>query len=147
MYIIVWKEKDHGSCALLLDGARRVGKSYIAELFGKKEYRSYLLIDFAHLPEEVRNIFEHDIADFDMFFHKLSAYYRKILYNRESLIIFDEVQLLPKARQAIKYLVADGRYKYIETGSLISIKKYNRRICKAGRIFKHILFRFRGYAI
>ena len=71
MYIIVWKEKDHGSCALLLDGARRVGKSYIAELFGKKEYRSYLLIDFAHLPEEVRNIFEHDIADFDMFFRKI----------------------------------------------------------------------------
>ena len=96
MYIIVWKEKDHGSCALLLDGARRVGKSYIAEWFGKKEYRSYLLIDFAHLPEEVRNIFEHDIADFDMFFHKLSAYYRKILYNRESLIIFDEVQIYTK---------------------------------------------------
>ena len=66
--LLEWKEKDHGSCAMLLDGARRVGKSYIAELFGKKEYRSYLLIDFAHLPEEVRNIFEHDIADFDMFF-------------------------------------------------------------------------------
>lgn len=120
--LLEWKEKDHGSCAMLLDGARRVGKSYIAELFGKKEYRSYLLIDFAHLPEEVRNIFEHDIADFDMFFHKLSAYYRKILYNRDSLIIFDEVQRYPQARELIKYLVQDGRYDYLETGSLISLK-------------------------
>ena len=120
--LLEWKEKDHGSCAVLLDGARRVGKSYIAELFGKKEYRSYLLIDFAHLPEEVRNMFEHDIADFDMFFHKLSAYYRKILYNRESLIIFDEVQRYPQARELIKYLVQDGRYDYLETGSLISLK-------------------------
>lgn len=120
--LLEWKEKDHGSCAMLLDGARRVGKSYIAELFGKKEYRSYLLIDFAHLPEEVRNIFEYDIADFDMFFHKLSAYYRKILYNRDSLIIFDEVQRYPQARELIKYLVQDGRYDYLETGSLISLK-------------------------
>ena len=120
--LLEWKEKDQGSCALLLDGARRVGKSYIAELFGKTEYKSYLLIDFAYLPEEVRNIFEHDIDDFDMFFHKLSAYYRKILYDRESLIIFDEVQRYPQARELIKYLVKDGRYDYLETGSLISLK-------------------------
>ena len=91
------KEKDNGSCALLLDGARRVGKSYI-------------LIDFANLPGEVREVFENDLNDFDLFFNKLSAYYRKILYKRESLIIFDEVQRYPKARELIKYLVADGRY-------------------------------------
>ena len=103
------KEKDNGSCALLLDGARRVGKSYI-------------LIDFANLPGEVREVFENDLNNFDLFFNKLSAYYRKILYKRESLIIFDEIQRYPKARELIKYLVADGRYDYLETGSLISLR-------------------------
>ncbi len=120
--LLEWKEKDNGNCALLLDGARRVGKSYIAEQFGKNEYKSYILIDFAHLPGEVRDIFENDMNDFDLFFNKLSAYYRKILYKRESLIIFDEVQRYPKARELIKYLVADGRYDYLETGSLISLR-------------------------
>lgn len=120
--LLEWKEKDNGSCALLLDGARRVGKSYIAEQFGKNEYKSYILIDFAHLPGEVRDIFENDMNDFDLFFNKLSAYYRKILYKRESLIIFDEVQRYPKARELIKYLVADGRCDYLETGSLISLR-------------------------
>lgn len=120
--LLEWKEKDQGSCALLLDGARRVGKSYIAEEFGKKEYKSYLIIDFAHLPQEVRDIFESDKSDFDLFFSKLSAYYRKTLYRRESLIIFDEVQRYPEARELIKYLVADGRYDYMETGSLISLR-------------------------
>lgn len=120
--LLEWKEKDCGSCALLLDGARRVGKSYIAEEFGKREYRRYLLSDFAHLPSQVRDIFENDIDDFDMFFHKLSAYYRATLYKRDSLIIFDEVQRYPAARELIKYLVADGRYDYLETGSLISLR-------------------------
>lgn len=120
--LLEWKEKDHGSCALLLDGARRVGKSYIAKQFGENEYRSYLIIDFAHLQHEVRDIFENDIHDFDLFFNKLSAYYRTTLYKRESLIIFDEVQRFPKARELIKYLVADGRYDYLETGSLISLR-------------------------
>ena len=120
--LLEWKEKDNGNCALLLDGARRVGKSYIAEQFGKNEYKSYILIDFAHLPGEVREVFENDLNDFDLFFNKLSAYYRKILYKRESLIIFDEVQRYPKARELIKYLVADGRYDYLETGSLISLR-------------------------
>lgn len=120
--LMEWKEKDKGSSALLLDGARRVGKSYIAEQFGANEYRSYLLIDFAHLSQEVRDIFENDQTDFDLFFNKLSVYYRKTLYKRESLIIFDEVQRYPKARQLIKYLVADGRYDYLETGSLISLR-------------------------
>ncbi|MBD5523568.1 MAG: ATP-binding protein [Lachnospiraceae bacterium] len=121
--LLEWKEKDHGNCALLLDGARRVGKSYIAEQFGKNEYKSYLLIDFAHLPKEVKEIFENDLNDFDLFFNKLAAYYRVVLYRRESLIIFDEVQRYPAARELIKYLVADGRYDYLETGSLISLRK------------------------
>lgn len=120
--LLEWKEKEQGKCALLLDGARRVGKSYIAEEFGKREYRSYLLIDFAHLQREVKEIFENDINDFDLFFNKLSAYYRKQFYTRETLIIFDEVQRYPAARQLIKYLVADGRYDYLETGSLISLR-------------------------
>lgn len=120
--LLEWKEKDHGSCALLLDGARRVGKSYIAEQFGKNEYKSYLSVDFAHLPREVKEIFESDTNDLDLFFNKLSAYYRVTLYRRESLIIFDEVQRYPEARELIKYLVADGRYDYLETGSLISLR-------------------------
>lgn len=120
--LLEWKEKDKGNCALLLDGARRVGKSYIAERFGQKEYKSYLMIDFAHLPQEIRQIFENDFSDLDLFFNKLSAYYRKTLYRRESLIIFDEVQRYPAARELIKYLVADGRHDYLETGSLISLK-------------------------
>ena len=81
--LLEWKEKDKGSCALLLDGARRVGKSYIAQQFGENEYKSYLLIDFAHLPQEVMYIFENDINDFDLLFNKLSAYYRKTLYKRQ----------------------------------------------------------------
>lgn len=99
-----------------------MGKSYIAEQFGKNEYKSYILIDFVNLPGEVRQVFENDLNDFDLSFNKLSAYYRKILYKRESLIIFDEVQRYPKARELIKYLVADGRYDYLETGSLISLR-------------------------
>lgn len=120
--LLEWKEKDNGSCALLLDGARRVGKSYIAEEFGKNEYKSYLLIDFAHLQHEVREIFENDMTDLDLFFNKLSAYYRITLYRKNSLIIFDEVQRFPVARELIKYLVADGRYDYLEAGSLISLR-------------------------
>lgn len=120
--LVEWKEKDNGGCALLLDGARRVGKSYIAEQFAENEYKSYLIIDFANLPHEVQDIFENDKNDLELFFNKLSAYYRKILYKRESLIIFDEVQRFPEARELIKYLVADGRYDYLETGSLISLR-------------------------
>lgn len=120
--LLEWKEKDNGSCAMLLDGARRVGKSFIAEQFGRNEYKSYLMIDFAHLQREVREIFENDTDDLDLFFNKLSAYYRKTLYRRESLVIFDEVQRYPRARELVKYLVADGRYDYLETGSLISLK-------------------------
>ena len=117
-----WKKESSGASVLLLDGARRVGKSFICEKFGKAEYRSMMLIDFARITREIRDIFEKDSLDLDLFFAKLSAVYRTQLYRRESLIVFDEVQLFPFARQLLKYLVADGRYDYIETGSLLSMK-------------------------
>ena len=118
-----WKENDAGRTALLIDGARRVGKSYIAEEFAKTEYKSYILVDFNRTGSDVRDLFLHYLDDLDIFFMYLSAYYNVPLYQRESLIIFDEVQLFPRARAAIKYLVADGRYDYLETGSLMSIRK------------------------
>lgn len=121
--ILEWKETDKGQTALLIDGARRVGKSYIAEAFAKAEYKSYILIDFNRASKEIKDLFDNYLEDLDSFFMYLSAYYNVKLYERETLIIFDEVQLFPKARAAIKYLVADSRYDYIETGSLMTIKK------------------------
>lgn len=121
--LINWKKNSAGKTALLIDGARRVGKSYIAEDFAKAEYKSYILIDFNRVGDEVKELFVNYLNDLDMLFMYLSGYYNTKLYEHESLIIFDEVQLFPKARAAIKYLVADGRYDYIETGSLMSIKK------------------------
>lgn len=121
--LIKWKKEDAGRCALLIDGARRVGKSYIAEEFAKTEYKSYILIDFNNATKEVTDLFVNYLTDLDSFFMYLSGFYNVKLYERESLIIFDEVQLFPRARSAIKYLVADGRYDFIETGSLMSIKK------------------------
>ncbi len=120
--LMEWKAKDSGRVALLIDGARRVGKSYIAEEFAKNEYKSYILIDFNKVNKDIKRLFEDFLTDLDTFFSYLSAYFNVQLYPRESLIIFDEVQLFPRARAAIKYLVADGRYDYIETGSLVSIK-------------------------
>ena len=121
--LLDWKERRAGKTALLIDGARRVGKSYIVEAFAKKEYRSYILIDFFTASQDVKELFENYLHDLDTFFLFLSNYYQVKLYPRETLIIFDEVQEFPRARGAIKYLVADGRYDYIETGSLMSIKK------------------------
>ena len=121
--LLEWKNQSNGSTAILIDGARRVGKSYIAEEFGKSEYKSYILIDFGKAPQDILDLFIHDSANLDLFFAKLSAFYAKTLHKRNSLIIFDEVQQFPRARQLIKYLVADGRYDYIETGSLIRLKK------------------------
>lgn len=118
-----WKKSDNGSCALLIDGARRVGKSYIVEEFAKENYKSYILVDFNKAGKQVTDLFLNYLDDLDTLFLYLSSYYNKKLYPRESLIIFDEVQMFPKARAAIKYLVADGRYDYIETGSLMSIRK------------------------
>ena len=120
--MIEWKEKYADKYAILLEGARRVGKSTIAECFARNEYKSYILIDFSKTTDTIRDCFE-DIGNLNMFFLRLQAETGITLYTHESLIIFDEVQLFPKARQAIKHLVADGRYNYLETGSLISIKK------------------------
>lgn len=125
--ILDWKKNKSNKYALLIKGARRVGKSTIAEEFAKKEFKSYIMIDFAHTSKEIKNLFD-DTFDLDFFFLQLQQLTGTRLYENESVIIFDEVQLLPKARQAIKYLVADGRYKYIETGSLISIKKNTKDI-------------------
>lgn len=118
-----WKRENYGKKALLVEGARRIGKSTIVEEFAKQEYKSYILIDFAKASEDVKSYFYLYLDDLDTFFMLLSVQYGKELFKRESLIIFDEVQLFPKAREAVKYLVADGRYDYIETGSLISIKE------------------------
>ena len=121
--LMAWKEDGAGRTALLVDGARRVGKSYIVEQFAKVAYKSYILIDFNRVSDEVKDLFTHYLNDLDMLFMYLAGYYNVKLYEHESLIIFDEVQLFPRARAAIKYLVADGRYDYIETGSLMSIKR------------------------
>ena len=120
--LLEWKRSSDGRTALMVDGARRVGKSFIVEAFARQEYRSYLLIDFNRpRPGAVEAITEES-NDLDFMFAKLSALYDVKLHRRESLVVFDEVQLCPRARALIKYLVADGRYDYVETGSLISLK-------------------------
>ena len=121
--LVAWKNNSNGSTALMIDGARRVGKSFIAEEFAKAEYKSHILIDFGNAPKDILDLFINDSADIDLFFAKLAAFYSTALHRRESLIIFDEVQQFPRARQLIKYLVADGRFDYLETGSLIRLKK------------------------
>lgn len=108
---------------MLIEGARRIGKSTIVEEFAKAEYKSYILIDFNDVSKVVTEAFDNYLGDLDNFFLILSTEYNKTLYPKESLIIFDEIQKFPKARQSIKKLVKDGRYDYIETGSLISIKE------------------------
>lgn len=120
--LLEWKEESDGKTALLIEGARRIGKSTVVEEFGKNEYESYILIDFSTASKTVRELFE-DISDLDYLFLQLQLQYKVDLHERKSLIIFDEVQLCPLARQAIKSLVSDHRYDYIETGSLISIKR------------------------
>lgn len=120
--MLEWKEQSGGKTALLIEGARRIGKSTVVESFAQKEYQSYILIDFSRASQETRQLFE-DVSDLNYLFLQLQLQYKTDLYARNSVIIFDEVQLCPKARQAIKALVEDGRYDFIETGSLISIKK------------------------
>ena len=122
-----WKEKYKGTYSVLIQGARRVGESTVAEEFAKNEYRSYIKIDFANISEDMSDVMK-SITDLDLFFLRLQAETNITFYERESVIIFDEIQLFPKVRQTIKYLVADGRYDYIETGSFISIKKNVRNI-------------------
>lgn len=125
--LLNWKKNYADKYAVLLEGARRVGKSTIAERFAVNEYKSYILIDFSNASGEEIACFD-DIHDLDLFFLRLQAVRGVNLYAHESVVIFDEVQLFPKARQAIKHLVKDGRYHYIETGSLISIKKNVKNI-------------------
>ena len=125
--MLKWKEERSDKYALLIKGARRVGKSTIAEEFAKNEFKSYIMIDFAHTNREIMELFD-DMYHLDFFFLQLQQFTGTRLYEHESVIIFDEVQLFPKARQAIKYLVADGRYKYMETGSLLSTKRNTRDI-------------------
>lgn len=120
--LLDWKEHNQGKNALLIEGARRIGKTTVAEELGKKEYKSYILIDFNKADKRVFDNYDN-LSDLDIFFQNLSLIFNIRLYNRNSLIIFDEVQKFPRAREAIKYLVEDGRYDYIETGSLISIKE------------------------
>ena len=117
-----WKSLSQGKTALLIQGARRVGKSTVAKQFASNEYKSYIAIDFSNTGDDTFELFDN-IADLDFFFLRLQSLTGVTLHRRNSVIIFDEVQLCPKARQAIKHLVADGRFDYIETGSLISIKK------------------------
>ena len=117
-----WKQESNGETALLIEGARRIGKSTLVEEFAKNEYKSFILIDFSQNSEEVNGLFK-DITDLDYLFLRLQVIYGTTLYERKSVIVFDEVQQNPLARQAIKHLVKDHRYDYIETGSLISIRK------------------------
>lgn len=117
-----WKEEG-GRTALLIDGARRVGKTHIAREFAKREYKTFLFIDFNRAGSAVKTLFNEGLEDLDTFFATLSALYNVRLYRRESLVVFDEVQLFPRARAAIKYLVEDRRFDYLETGSLMSIKR------------------------
>ena len=121
--LLDWKQKSNGSTAILIDGARRVGKSTLCELFASREYRSHITVDFGNAPREILDLILNESYNLDLFFAKLSVFYSVPLYRRESVIVFDEVQQCPRARQLIKYLVADGRYDYMETGSLIRLKK------------------------
>lgn len=125
--IVEWKRTSQGSTALLIEGARRVGKSTVVKEFASREYKTYILIDFSKASRETLDLFD-DMHDLNFFFFRLQQLFGVALHVRESLIVFDEVQLCPRARQAIKHLVADGRYDYIETGSLISIRKHTKDI-------------------
>jgi hypothetical protein len=125
--MLCWKSERNGATALLIQGARRIGKSTIAEQFAKNEYQSYMLVDFSSAPVEVYELF-NDISDLNYIFFRLQLIYRVQLIERKSVIIFDEVQKCPNARQAIKHLVKDARYDFIETGSLISVRKNSKDI-------------------
>ena len=126
--LLDWKENSNGKTAILIEGARRVGKSTIVEEFAQNEYDDYILLDFVKETDDIRKNFEENIGDMDTFFRNLFILKGKELPKRKAVIIFDEVQYFPIARQAIKFLVADGRYDYIETGSLIRIKKNVKNI-------------------
>ncbi|MGM9693250.1 MAG: ATP-binding protein [Alloprevotella sp.] len=126
--LLQWKNSEKGRVALLVEGARRVGKSYIVEAFAKEAYRSYVMIDLSYMPAALKSVFDDYLNDVPMFLSLLQNVTGVRLYERESLIVFDEVQAYPKVRQAIKHLVADGRYDYIETGSLVGIMENTQGI-------------------
>ena len=113
--MLYWKKTRNGKSALLIEGARRIGKSTIVEEFAKQEYKSYILIDFSKTDSKIRNIFKNHLTELDVFFQLLQVQTNKKLHTRDSLIVFDEIQKYPRAREAIKALVEDGRYDYIET--------------------------------
>lgn len=121
--LINWKQTAAGKSAALVVGARRVGKSYIVEQFAKENYKSYLIIDFTRVSDEIKDLFYHQADDFDTFFTMLQTFYNTTFYHRDTVLVFDEIQAFPRARELIKHLVTDGRYDYIETGSLMSIQK------------------------
>lgn len=121
--LLDWKEKYNGSSSLLIEGARRIGKSTICGKFGKEQYKSYIIIDFATASKIIKNNFNENLNNLDTFFQIIQLEYKVELFRRESLIVFDEIQKFPKAREALKYLVQDGRFDFIATGSLISLKE------------------------
>lgn len=121
--LLEWKNESHGETAILIKGARRTGKSFLVRQFAENEYRSAIIIDFMSIKKRIEDAFYNDAEDLDLLFDKLSFEYKTSLYPRESVIVFDEVQMFPRARELIKIFVADGRYDYIETGSLLSIQQ------------------------
>jgi predicted AAA+ superfamily ATPase len=126
--LLNWKQTEKGAVALMIEGARRTGKSWLVENFAKNEYRSHIILDFTQVGDDIKNLFENHLDNLDTFFIYLQTLTGTKLYERNSVIVFDEVQFFPKARGAIKHLVADGRYDYLETGSLVSIKKNTKDI-------------------
>jgi len=121
-HLLLWKNKRKGKSALMIEGARRVGKSYIVREFAQREYKSYILIDFFKVGDDIKDLFKNYKDNLDMLFTYLSTYFSTRLYPRESIIVFDEIEFCPAARASIKYLVEDGRYDYLETGSLLGMK-------------------------
>lgn len=129
--LVIWKTKRHGKSAMMIEGARRVGKSYIVEEFAKNEYKSHIIIDFFKVGDDIKDLFKNYKDNLDMLFIYLSTFYSTKLYPRESIIVFDEIEFCPAARAAIKYLVADGRYDYLETGSLLGMQMSTRKKLKS----------------
>lgn len=125
--LLLWKNKRKGKSAMMIEGARRVGKSYIVKEFAQREYKSYILIDFFKVGDDIKDLFKNYKDNLDMLFTYLSTYYSTRLYPRESIIVFDEIEFCPAARSAIKYLVEDGRFDYLETGSLLGMKMSTKK--------------------
>ena len=130
--LLLWKNKRKGKSAMMIEGARRVGKSYIVREFAQKEYKSYILIDFFKVGDDIKDLFKNYKDNLDMLFTYLSTYYSTRLYPRESIIVFDEIEFCPAARAAVKYLVEDGRYDYLETGSLLGMQMSTKKKRKKG---------------